>query len=63
MNVKVQLAKPHTHAGTRYPENTVIEVTEPDAAWLREHGVALTGNKPSRWLKPVLTATDEDTDQ
>lgn len=63
MTVKVQLAKPHTHAGTKYPANEVIEVTEPEAAWLRENGVALTSNKKTRWLNPVPTATDEDTNQ
>lgn len=61
MSVKVQLAKPHTHAGVKYPENAVIEVTEPDAAWLRDNGVALTSNKKTRWLQPVPTATDEET--
>lgn len=60
MTVKVQLAKPHTHAGVQYPANEVIEVTEPEAQWLRDHGVALTGNKQSRWLKPV---PNEETDQ
>ena len=63
MSVKVQLAKPHTHAGVKYPENEVIEVSEPEAQWLRDNGVAVTGNKKTRWLQPVSSPSDEETDQ
>lgn len=59
---KVQLAKRHTHAGVVYEADTVLEVTEPEADWLKANGVALAGNKKTRWLKPVPDTPDEDTD-
>lgn len=41
--VKVRLAKPHIHAGTRYTEQDVekgvdIEVTHRQARWLKDQG-------------------------
>lgn len=58
--MKVQLAKPHTHAGVKHPENTVLDVNEADEKWLRENDVLVKSNKQTRWLKPV---PNEETDQ
>jgi hypothetical protein len=40
--VKVRIFKPHTHAGQKLvppPEGLEIEVTAPEAAWLKAQGV------------------------
>lgn len=40
--VKVRIFKPHTHAGQKLappPEGLEIEVTQPEAAWLKEQGL------------------------
>lgn len=60
MNVKVQLIQPHTHAGQRYAPDDVIEVTEPEADWLKAQGIVQQGNTQTRW--PVAAPTDEDND-
>lgn len=53
---KVQLTKPHTHAGTTYQPDDVISVSDADAKWLAEHDVIQKGNAKPRWLKPVPDA-------
>lgn len=37
--VEVTLAKPHTHAEEKLPAGSKIQVSEPDRAWLIEHGI------------------------
>lgn len=60
MSVKVQLIQPHTHAGQPYAPDDVIEVTEPEAEWLKAHGIVQQGNTQSRW--PPAAPIDEDRD-
>lgn len=36
---EVTLKTPHTHAGQQHAAGAVIDVTEPEAAWLATHGV------------------------
>ena len=39
--VSVRLAKPHQHAGQSYNPGDTIEVSEPEARWLFENGIAV----------------------
>lgn len=62
--MKVQLIKPHTHGGVPYNPDDVIEVSEPEAAWLKAQGIVQQGNKKARWLKSVPnTPSDEEAQQ
>lgn len=56
---KVQFVTTHKHAGSVYHADDVLEVPDHDAAWLRDHGVVLTGNKTRR-LKVVPNTSDEE---
>lgn len=38
--MKVELLKPHTHAGAKYDAGDVIEVSGAQAEWLQRLGVA-----------------------
>lgn len=62
--MKVQLIKPHTHAGIVYQPDDVIEVSDAEAVWLKAHGVVQQNNKKARWLKAVsATPSDEESQQ
>lgn len=40
--VRIELLKPHKHAGTKHAEGTTIPVPEHDAVWLENNGVGKT---------------------
>lgn len=40
MKMKIELLKPHTHAGRGYPPGAVIEVDRDAAEWLVANGIA-----------------------
>ncbi|HYW05006.1 MAG TPA: hypothetical protein VFA86_13810 [Gammaproteobacteria bacterium] len=54
--VKVQLKKPHTHAGRRYEAGDTIEVWDSQAEWLAGIGVAAAAGDPA----PKKAAGGED---
>ncbi|HET7300231.1 MAG TPA: hypothetical protein VFJ01_06210 [Oleiagrimonas sp.] len=43
--MKVQLIKPHTHAGVRYEPGQVLEVNDMEAAWMDERGIVQHHNQ------------------
>jgi hypothetical protein len=44
--VIVTLLKPHTDAGADYAPGGLLDVDEPTAQWLIEHGVAEAASEP-----------------
>ena len=37
--IKVTLARDHTHAGTRHPAGTIIEIPETLLQWFKDHNL------------------------
>jgi len=44
--MKIELLKPHTHAGRDYPVGTTLELSQGDAQWLVAIDVAKTVTTP-----------------
>ncbi len=45
--MKIELLKPHTHAGKRYPPGERLDLDEPSAKWLIELKVAKAASPES----------------
>lgn len=56
--MKVRIYQPHTHAGVRHepgPKGIALEVSVPEAAFLKQHGVLDT---PITVAVPAVATTD-----
>lgn len=62
---KVQLIKPHTHAGHVYKPDDVIDVTPPEAVWLKNLGIVQDHNRDTSAdvTHSTLRGKSRDTDR
>lgn len=56
----VILKTAHTHAGQEYPPGTLLDVTEPEVAWLAEQGVIEHSDKKAAKPAPNRKPTSKE---